>query len=692
MHRWIRESGCLLLGLIALGAGGCSDRNLAPVRSQGSDAAALLVEEKAVVHFDCDFGDAVGNDEVGFFYVDGPDGRITRRRGGAPQGLPLLSADGQPQYVRPGDSGYPDVALAVGNCQVLFASQAGRNGQEHQRVEMNADCCIACYVVQDSGTDQWRKAPPENRAPVWFSFEKANREGAPRMRVARPQNPGHSGALRQYDVEEFHAARSPALGASENATRFCGVVLSLSIAPIAVFDDYSIFCEGEDFGGKPVPLRLEGNAGLLRNDYAFSGQPLRVTAVSVNEADWLPVPDAGRTLDDLAARSQLHGLLAVRPNGTIEFLPDDEGYWKPSGAGEDVFFHYRLSDGFHTDEAIVRIARGYGHWGHAVDDVHDGRRMYLLAGGYPDAVEGARKEFFVRGSRLHDVVLISQGGDQGVLRDEVVDLADGNVRSVTSLSITTEDQAEDPRIARVVDGADAIWLGGGDQRIYHDLWQGAGKPAEARSKLFAALQNAARGSTAIGGTSAGMAVLGHAMYLNHPWDSVNGSFATEAPGSTRLRLISQRDSALPFACLSEAADAPLHQLIIDPHFAERDRMGRLAAFMARAKLDGLLAGKVHGLGVDGDAAVLIEEQDDTWKWSVYGEGHAYLISSHAVPACDPRGRLEFSPIRVFCLQPGQIYRFPQFTLGTPYEVLHVTGGTCYTTEHNGEVYRRAGGS
>ncbi len=686
-----RRIGYVLLGLLALGTGGCSDRSLAPLHPQGPDEAALLVQERAVVHFVCDFRGPVGNDEVGFFYVDGPDGRITRRGSGAPDGIPLLGADGKPQYVGPGDPDYPNVALAAGNSQVLFASRGGRSGQEHQRIEMHADRFIACYVIQGSSTDQWRQAPPEHRAPAWFSFAKANLGESPQLCLAPLLDSGRRDALRKYCVEQRNAALPPTPGAAEDAARFRGVVLSLTISPLANVDDYSIFCAGEDFAGKPQPLRLAVSDGLLRNDYAFSGRPLRITAVSANEVDWLPVPDAGRTLDDLAATSQLHGRVTVWPNGTLEFLPNDDGYWKPNGVGEEVFVYYRLSDGCDTDEVFVRLARGFGHWGQTVDDVHDGQRMYLLAGGYPDAIEDARKEFFVRGSRRHDVVLISQGGDLRVLRDKVVGFADRNVRSVTSLSITTRAQAEDPRIARIVDGADAIWLGGGDQRIYCDIWQGTGKTAAARSRLFAALQTAARGSTAIGGTSAGMAVLGHAMYLDDPWDSVPGSFATEAPGSPRLRLISQRDSALPFACLSEAANAPLHQMIIDPHFAERDRMGRLAAFVARAKLDGLMAGKAHGLGVDGDAAVLIEGEGDAWKWAVYGEGHAYLISSNAAPTYDQRGRLEFSPIRVFCLQPGQIYRFPQFAQDTPYEVLHVTGGTCYTTEHNGELYRRTGG-
>ncbi|MCY2996411.1 MAG: cyanophycinase [Planctomycetota bacterium] len=692
MRSWIRESGGVLLGLIALGAGGGYDRNLAPVRFLGPDEAALLVPEKAELHFVGDFRDAVGSDEVGFFYVDGPDGRITRRQDGVPEGLPLLGADGKPQYVDPGDPGYPDVALAAGNCQVLFASQAGRSGQEHRRVEMNADRFVACYVIQGSGTDQWRQAPSENKSPVWLSFEKANPQGSPLVRRARPQDPARSGALREYHVEALPTARPPARAVPGIATGWRGVVLTLTIVPMANVDDYSIFCEGEDFNGKPLPLRLSVDDGLLRNDYAFSGRPLRVTAISANEEDWLPVPATGRTLDDPAARSLLHGLVTVWPNGAVEFLPDDDGYWKPSGVGEELFFNYRLSDGCDTDEIFVRLARGFGHWGQTVDDVHDGQRMYLLAGGYPDAIEDARKEFFVRGSRLHDIVLISQGGDLGVLRDKVLEFADRNVRSVTSLSITTRAQAEDPRIARIVAGADAIWLGGGDQRIYHDLWQGTRRTAAARSRLFAALQDAARDSTAIGGTSAGMAVLGQAMYLNHPWDSVHASFAAEAPGSPRLQLISQRDSALPFECLSQAAQAPLHQLIIDPHFAERDRMGRLAAFVARAKLDGLIAGTPYGLGVDGDAAVLIEKQGAAWNWSVYGTGHAYLIHSNAAPAYDQRGRLVFSPINEFCLQPGQIYRFPHFTQGTPYVVLHVTGGTCYTTEHNGEMYRRAGGT
>lgn len=676
----------MFLGQLALSVGGCLDPNLAAERLQSPDAAALWVPEKAEVHFVCELHNAAGRCEVGFFFVDGPDGRITRRRGGSPEGVPLLSAAGKPQYVYPGDSDYAEVALAAGNCQTLFDSPAEGASPAERVVEIKADRFLACYVIQDASSDQWRRAAAWKKAPVWISFEEANREAASHLRSVPPRASGRRGALREYWLEDVKAAH----GVSGNTTNFSGVLLSVRVAPIAIFDDYSIFCEGEDFNGKPLPLRLTGSEGLLYNDYAPGGGPLRVTEVTLNETDWLPVPEGGRSWDAPADICQLHGRLTVWPSGAVEFLPNDDGYWKPSAVGEGAFFHYRLSDGIASDEAIVRLARGFGHWGQAADETHDGRRMYFLAGGYPDDIADGQKEFFVRGSRLHDVVLISQGGDQAELRDKVVGLTGGRVRSVTSLSITARDQAEDPRVVRIVAGADAIWLGGGDQRIYHNLWQGVGKGAGARSRLFAALQDAARGSTAVGGISAGMAVLGQAMYLNEPWDSVDSSFAVEAPGHPRLRLISQLDSALPFANLSQSATAPLHNLIMDPHFAERHRMGRLAAFVARAKLDGVLPRLPYGLGVDGDATVLIEEQGGAWNWTVYGAGFAYLISSSAIPSYDQRGRLELGPINVFCLEPGRTYRYPQFTQAAPYEVVQVSGGTCYTTEHNGEMYRRAG--
>lgn len=85
--------------------------------------------------------------------------------------------------------------------------------------------------------------------------------------------------------------------------------------------------------------------------------------------------------------------------------------------------------------------------------------MYLLAGGGDSSpfVEG-RNSFFQEGSRGQGIVLIDQGTKQREFVNEMFDFyANGNRRSVTSLNITTCEQANDPRLAKIVNGAYTIW-------------------------------------------------------------------------------------------------------------------------------------------------------------------------------------------------------------------------------------------
>jgi beta-aspartyl-peptidase (threonine type) len=126
------------------------------------------------------------------------------------------------------------------------------------------------------------------------------------------------------------------------------------------------------------------------------------------------------------------------------------------------------------------------------------------------------------------------------------------------------------------------------QSLYQSIFVG--------TPLFTALSKAARSNVAIGGTSAGMAMLGQSAYIDVPWDSVKSRFVTQQPQSPRVQIMTQ-GSQLPFAGLTCVSNAPLGGIITDTHFSTRDRMGRLTAFMAR--------NGHRGLGVDESTALLI---------------------------------------------------------------------------------------
>ncbi|MCC7071911.1 MAG: cyanophycinase [Deltaproteobacteria bacterium] len=165
-----------------------------------------------------------------------------------------------------------------------------------------------------------------------------------------------------------------------------------------------------------------------------------------------------------------------------------------------------------------------------------------------------------------------------------------------------DDDAVLCRVAR----ADALWIAGGDQSDYLLRWPTALHETFARA--------IARG-VAIGGTSAG------AMSLSSlAFDAAAGSVdASQALGDPLDDAVSLSPS--PFA-----VDA-LEGWLTDTHFSERDRLGRLVAFLARAAHQGA---PVLGLGIDEETAVVIDGN----QVRVSGAGEAWLVALDEAPTLD----------------------------------------------------------
>lgn len=156
---------------------------------------------------------------------------------------------------------------------------------------------------------------------------------------------------------------------------------------------------------------------------------------------------------------------------------------------------------------------------------------------------------------------------------------------------------EDAVLCRVA-RADALWLAGGDQSDYLLRWPIA---------LHEALARALARGAAVGGTSAGAMSLS-SLAFDAAQGSIDADEAMAAPLGDRVSL-----SPSPFAA------PPLRGTLVDTHFSERDRLGRLVSFLARAAYEGT---PVTGLGIDEETAVVID--GDTV--SVSGAGEAWLVS------------------------------------------------------------------
>ena len=265
----------------------------------------------------------------------------------------------------------------------------------------------------------------------------------------------------------------------------------------------------------------------------------------------------------------------------------------------------------------------------------------------------------------------SGGGDFLVLRATGTDAYNPYIagickqNSVATLVIPTREAAMDPAVAAIIDRAEALFISGGDQSNYIKYWQNT-PVQDAINKLIAS-------GVPIGGTSAGLAVLGQFSFsaLN---DSAVSKETLANPFNDRVTI------ARDFLHITL-----LHGLITDTHYAKRDRQGRLLGFMARIVHDGM-AKKIRAVGIDERAAVLLEPDG---RGRVVGTGIAAWFYRHsgAPEECAPGQPLTYRKVAVYKAPPGATFDFKKWegSGGTAY-TLNVEKGNVSTTLPNGAVY------
>ena len=206
--------------------------------------------------------------------------------------------------------------------------------------------------------------------------------------------------------------------------------------------------------------------------------------------------------------------------------------------------------------------------------------LLLMGGG--DRNFDAMHWFMKKAGNGHIVVLrASQGGEIGEeFFNEV-----GGIKSVETFVFKDREAASDPKILAALKRADGIFLGGGDQSRYVRWWRG--------TPVAAALDAHVRAGKPLGGTSAGLAMLGEYLY-----GAMDGGSQT-SPRALADPLGDGNTIETDFLRIAQ-----LKGVVTDTHFSERARLGRLVAFLAKAEH---MAGRpLLGLGVDEDAAVAVE--------------------------------------------------------------------------------------
>ena len=208
-------------------------------------------------------------------------------------------------------------------------------------------------------------------------------------------------------------------------------------------------------------------------------------------------------------------------------------------------------------------------------------------------------KWFLEKANGGDIIVIRASGSDGY-NDYFFSELDVEVNSVETIVFNNDDAANDSYVLQQIANAEAIWIAGGDQSVYINYW----KNTEVENLLNMHINEK---QAVIGGTSAGMAILGSS-YFSANNGTVYSSEALEDPYNTFMTFGHNDFLEIPL----------LNNTITDTHFSERDREGRILTFIARMYDE--LGAHSFGIACDEYTAVCI---DSSGLGAVYGEWPEY---------------------------------------------------------------------
>jgi cyanophycinase-like exopeptidase len=224
-------------------------------------------------------------------------------------------------------------------------------------------------------------------------------------------------------------------------------------------------------------------------------------------------------------------------------------------------------------------------------------------------------QWFLDRANGGDVLVLRASGSNGYNDYMYADL--GGVNSVETILFNNASAAYDPYVAGRIEKAEAIWFAGGDQWNYVDFWRGT--PVMELVNDAVAERNAA-----IGGTSAGMAILG-ACYFSAQFGSVTSAEALANPMGPLMAVDCTPFLNVPF----------LAGTITDTHYDNPDRRGRHFAFLARLAAAG--DSTAYGIACNEYVAVCIDPDGMAHVYGEYPEYQefAYFLQMNCIPPTGP---------------------------------------------------------
>ena len=302
---------------------------------------------------------------------------------------------------------------------------------------------------------------------------------------------------------------------------------------------------------------------------------------------------------------------------------------------------YQISESPNVDLSLDGPAFDLGGGGPDVDEA-----IQWMINQVRDCSECDRRSR-AKGDRKVDVVVIRSFGGDGY--NEPIYNMNG-VNSVETLVLDSHDDANRPDVVATVENAEVLFFTGGDQCDYVENFLD--------TDLHDAIAYVLDKGGAIGGTSAGAMIQGSFVY-----DACQGSIRSdEALNDPYDHYISLTNHLFKWR--------DLESVIVDTHFSERERMGRLMVFIAR-QLQDTDAEEVLGIGVDEATSVVVNYNGYA---EVIGEGAAYFVlGDHRPEECEPGIPLTFSNYKIWKLSAGDTFDM-RYLPTSGYEIASVEEG------------------
>lgn len=264
------------------------------------------------------------------------------------------------------------------------------------------------------------------------------------------------------------------------------------------------------------------------------------------------------------------------------------------------------------------------------------------------------------------------GGDFVVIRTTGTDAYNPYIQqlcpqmdSVETIIITTVAGANSAYVSSHIQNAEALWIAGGDQSTYVNLWRGTAVQTGVNHLLNSKL-------APVGGTSAGLAVLSQFIYTGAV-GSVTSSQALANPFHRYVTI--DRDLFQSSLGVNK---------LYDSHFVTRDRMGRSLAFLARIVNNGWSV-QPRGIGIDEETAMLVLPNGAA---TMVGTGAAYFLQAPGpAQVLADKVPLTYLNIGVYKVPQGGTFNFSSWsgTGGVAY-TLNVNNGSLSSTQAGGNIY------